>query len=142
MSMNCNVNACRFLRQPFILVLQRGASLLLLTFHFAAPALVAQSPNANEIIRRTEQGLRAKTQQGTVSMTVSTPDWQRTLNMGYWAVNPDKTFLRITAPAKEAGTSTSTTGKQHVELSAVGRARDQDTPLSHAAILDGKRLHQ
>lgn len=39
-------------------------------------------------------------------MTVRTPDWQRTLEMNYWAVDPDKTFIRITSPAKEEGTAT------------------------------------
>jgi outer membrane lipoprotein-sorting protein len=73
---------------------------------FAAPALRGQAPDGNEIIRRTEHELRAKTEQGSVSMTVRTPDWQRTLQMNYWAVNPDKTFIRVTAPAKEAGTGT------------------------------------
>jgi outer membrane lipoprotein-sorting protein len=68
--------------------------------------LSAQSRSAAELIRRTEQNLRANTQQGVVTMTVRTPDWQRTLVMDYWAVNPDKTFIRVTAPAKEAGTST------------------------------------
>jgi outer membrane lipoprotein-sorting protein len=67
---------------------------------------VAQTLDARALVHRTEQKLRAKTEQGTVSMTVRTPDWQRTLEMDYWGVNPDKTFIRITAPAKEAGTST------------------------------------
>ncbi len=67
---------------------------------------VAQSVDANAIIRRTEQELRSRTELGTVSMTVRTPDWQRTLAMNYWAVNPDKTFIRVTAPVKDAGTST------------------------------------
>jgi outer membrane lipoprotein-sorting protein len=71
-----------------------------------AVAVSAQSPDANEIIHRSEQGLRGRTEQGVVSMTVRTPDWQRTLQMNYWADNPDKTFIRVTAPAKEAGTAT------------------------------------
>jgi outer membrane lipoprotein-sorting protein len=68
--------------------------------------IAAQSVDANEIARRSEQALRGKTEQGVVSMTVRTPDWQRTLDMNYWAENPDKTFIRVTAPAKEAGTAT------------------------------------
>ena len=66
----------------------------------------AQSVNANEIVRRTEQGLRGRTEQGAVSMTVRTPDWQRTLEMDYWGEKPDKTLIRVTAPAKEAGNGT------------------------------------
>jgi outer membrane lipoprotein-sorting protein len=71
----------------------------------SAPAR-AQKPDAHELIRRTDQALRGKTQHGKASMTVRTPDWERTLEMEYWSVNPDKTFILITAPAKEEGTST------------------------------------
>lgn len=80
--------------------------ILILALINLGPSLQAQSSNANEIIRRTEQLLRARTEQGSLSMTVRTPDWQRTLDMNYWSVNPDKTFIRVTSPAKEAGTST------------------------------------
>ncbi len=80
--------------------------LFLVAVPFAARSVVAQSLDARAMVHRTEQGLRAKTEQGTVSMTVHTPDWQRTLEMNYWGVNPDKTFIRVTGPAKEAGTST------------------------------------
>jgi outer membrane lipoprotein-sorting protein len=80
--------------------------LFLVAVPFAARSVVAQSLDARTMVHRTEQKLRAKTEQGTLSMTVRTPDWQRTLEMDYWGVNPDKTFIRITAPAKEAGTST------------------------------------
>ncbi len=39
-------------------------------------------------------------------MTVHTPDWERTLEMETRYENPGRTFIRITAPAKEAGTAT------------------------------------
>lgn len=71
-----------------------------------ANTVLAQQPNANEIVRRGEDAVRGKTQIGNVVMTVKTPDWQRTLELRYWAVNPDKTFIRVTSPAKEAGIGT------------------------------------
>jgi len=67
---------------------------------------LAQQPNADEIVRRSDDAVRGKTEEGNVTMTVKTPDWQRTLELRYWAVNPDKTFIRVTGPAKEAGTAT------------------------------------
>jgi outer membrane lipoprotein-sorting protein len=70
------------------------------------PILLAQQPNADEIVRRGEYAVRGKTQVGDVVMTVKTPDWQRTLELRYWTVNPAKTFIRVTAPAKESGTAT------------------------------------
>ncbi|HUU13244.1 MAG TPA: outer membrane lipoprotein-sorting protein [Terriglobia bacterium] len=66
----------------------------------------AALPDAHELVTKTDLALRGKTQQGKASMTVRTPDWERTLEMEYWSVNPEKTFILITAPAKEAGTST------------------------------------
>ena len=65
-----------------------------------------EQPDAHELVAKTDLALRGKTQQGKASMTVRTPDWERTLEMDYWSVNPDKSFILITAPAKEAGTST------------------------------------
>lgn len=70
------------------------------------PILFAQQPNADEIVRRSDEAVRGKTEEGNVTMTVKTPDWERTLELRYWAVNPSRTFIRVTAPAKEAGTGT------------------------------------
>ncbi len=71
-----------------------------------ASTVLAQQPNADEFVRRSDDAVRGKTEDGSVTMTVKTPDWQRTLQLRYWAVNPDKTFIRVTGPAKEAGTGT------------------------------------
>ncbi len=69
-------------------------------------ALLAAAPGALELARRCDQALKGNTQVGKASMTVRRPEWERTLEMDYWSVNPDKTFILITAPAKEAGTGT------------------------------------
>jgi outer membrane lipoprotein-sorting protein len=67
---------------------------------------LAQQPNADEIVRRSDYAVRGKTEKGNFTMTVKTPDWQRALELRYWAVSPGKTFIRVTGPAKEAGTTT------------------------------------
>ncbi len=36
-------------------------------------------------------------------MSVTTPSWQRTLKLQMWMERPDRSFIRIMAPAKEAG---------------------------------------
>jgi len=66
----------------------------------------AAAQDATEIARRSDQALKGRTQEATVSMTVKTPDWERTLELEYWYANPDHTFIRVTGPAKEAGTGT------------------------------------
>lgn len=73
---------------------------------FPASAAMAQSLSANQVIERAQAELRAKTEQGSLTMTVHTPEWQRTLSMHYWSVTPDKTFIRVVAPSRDAGTST------------------------------------
>jgi outer membrane lipoprotein-sorting protein len=90
--------------------LARGLFLLVIVL-FASRAVPGQrvngqQVNVDQLVQRSEDSLRGRTEQGKVSMTVHTPDWQRTLKMNYWAVNPDKTFIRVTAPARDAGTAT------------------------------------
>jgi len=72
----------------------------------AVPGWAQKKPDAHALVERTDRALRGRTQHGKASMTVQTPDWKRTLEMEVWSVNPDKTFVVISAPAKEEGTST------------------------------------
>ncbi|MCP5120761.1 MAG: outer membrane lipoprotein-sorting protein [bacterium] len=39
-------------------------------------------------------------------MTVKRPEWERTLDMNFWQITPEKTLILITGPAKERGTGT------------------------------------
>jgi outer membrane lipoprotein-sorting protein len=82
------------------------ATLIWMLVAAGSSGLFPQQPDADEIVRRSDAAIRGKTEAGTFTMTVKTPDWQRTLELRYWAVNPDKTFIRVTRPAKEAGTAT------------------------------------
>jgi outer membrane lipoprotein-sorting protein len=69
-----------------------------------APAAFAQEQlTATEIVRRADQLLRGKTSVGKYEMTIITPNWERTLAMDVWTEGYEKTFIRITAPPKEAG---------------------------------------
>ena len=72
----------------------------------AGRSATSSPPDALTLARRTDQALRGRTQQARLSMTVHTPDWERTLEMETWYENPGRTFIRITGPAKEAGTAT------------------------------------
>ena len=64
------------------------------------------SPDALTVAKKCDAALKGKTQHGAASMTVRTPEWQRTLEMTFWYDYPDKTFIRITGPAKDAGAGT------------------------------------
>ena len=80
------------------------AAAVLLWFAFAAPG--AEAPDALTIARKCDAALKGRTERGKAAMTVQTPEWHRTLEMTFWYDYPDKTFIRITGPAKDAGTGT------------------------------------
>ena len=65
--------------------------------------VVAQEPPAQEIVDRAESALWGKTLQAQLTMTVATPRWTRTLELSAWIERPRRSFIRILAPAKEAG---------------------------------------
>ena len=44
-----------------------------------------------------------KTVQGDYEMTITTPRWQRTLQLHAWMDRPKRSFIRILEPAKEKG---------------------------------------
>ena len=81
----------------------RGAALLLCAAALARNALVAQEPTAHDIVDRAEQALWGRTLRAQFTMTVRTPRWERSLTLESWMDRPSRTFIRILAPAKEAG---------------------------------------
>lgn len=79
-------------------------SLTLLIAVLSAPVgVMAQEIDAREVVKKTDELLRGRTNQGTYEMTITTPAWQRTLKIKSWQDGQDKTFIRILAPAKDAG---------------------------------------
>ena len=63
----------------------------------------AQDLDGREIVDRSEKLLWGKTFQGELEMSVATPRWQRTLSLRVWIERPQRSFIRILTPAKEAG---------------------------------------
>lgn len=63
----------------------------------------AQEADARAVIERVEALLWGKTMQGEIEMAISTPRWQRTMYLKLWMNRPTQSFVRVTAPAKEAG---------------------------------------
>jgi len=71
-----------------------------------AQAGQAEGLTGQEIIKRQDDLMRGNSLQGRYSMTVVTPDWERTLELDVYETGRDNTFIRIVSPAKEAGTAT------------------------------------
>lgn len=63
----------------------------------------AQEPSAHDVVDRAETALWGTTVQAQLTMTVTTPRWERTLELESWMERPHRSFIRILAPAKEAG---------------------------------------
>jgi outer membrane lipoprotein-sorting protein len=62
--------------------------------------------DVNAIIKKVDELYRANSSYAEFEMEIVTPHWQRTLAMDSWSEGMDKTFIRITAPKKEAGVTT------------------------------------
>lgn len=77
--------------------------------HAAHPA----EPNsAREVVERVDDLLWGKTMTGTLDMRVQTPRWTRMLAINAWIERPRRSFIRITSPAKEAGTGSLRIGSE------------------------------
>jgi outer membrane lipoprotein-sorting protein len=70
---------------------------------FWLPAAHADEIDARAVIERVESLLWAKTMQGEFEMSIVTPRWRRTLELRVAIERPTRSFIRVRAPAKEAG---------------------------------------
>lgn len=90
--------------------------LLLLTV--SSPAFSASNVSGTatidgrKVIEHIEKLLWGKTSRGRYVMRIVTPHWQRTLKIDMWMRRPDKTFIRVRSPAKEAGTGSLRIGSE------------------------------
>lgn len=77
---------------------------LILSYLLCINLSLAQS--ANDIVKRAQDLLYAKSSYSEMKMTIIKPDWQRNLGMKVWALEPDYAMIYITEPAKDKGTVT------------------------------------
>ncbi len=75
--------------------------LLLLTL-----PLGAQDVDPKALARIMDELYRAGSSEGRMTMAVTTPNYQRTLDMQVWSLGMDYTLVRILAPRKDKGVST------------------------------------
>lgn len=66
-------------------------------------SIAAAEPTGRDLIAHIERTLWGRTNQGVAEMTVLTPRWERKLDLRFWMERPERTFIRIMAPPKEAG---------------------------------------
>lgn len=80
------------------------AAALGLVLSVVAPA--SGQTSAREIIDQVDRILRGDSSHGVTVMEVVTEHWKRTLTMEVWSLGMDYSLVRVTSPAKEAGTAT------------------------------------
>jgi len=66
-------------------------------------AATQAEPDGRAVVSSIEKRLWGQTSEGEYEMTITTPHWSRTLKLKSAMQRPDKTFVRILAPKKEAG---------------------------------------
>lgn len=64
------------------------------------------SQTAQQIVSRSENLLKGKDSKGKFRMTITTPEYTRTMEMDSWWVGNEKALIVVTAPKREAGNKT------------------------------------
>ncbi|HJV63284.1 MAG TPA: outer membrane lipoprotein-sorting protein [Albitalea sp.] len=77
-------------------------------WHWALPLLAMSlparsAPTAAELMEQFDRLLWGRTLQGQFEMVITTPSWSRSLSMELWSQRPARSFVRISAPARDAG---------------------------------------
>ena len=69
--------------------------------------VVAPAPaqTAREIVDQVDRMLRGNSSRASVRMEIVTEHWSRAMEMDMWSLGTDYALIRITNPAKEAGTA-------------------------------------
>jgi outer membrane lipoprotein-sorting protein len=69
-------------------------------------AVVNSSDRAREIVKIMDELFRSKSSVAKFEMKITTPNWERTLEIDAWTLGLEKSFFRIQAPLKEKGMTT------------------------------------
>jgi hypothetical protein len=82
------------------------ASLTAVAAALAVAAAPARAQTPREIIDRVDRMLRGASSRADIAMEIATAHWSRSLEMRVWSLGTEYALVRVTAPAREAGTAT------------------------------------
>ena len=85
------------MKPKYLQIFSAVSIIILLAVNF----LTAQ--NAKEIVKKSDELLRAKSSYSEMTMKIIKPNWSRELTMKIWALEPDYALVLITKPAKDKG---------------------------------------
>lgn len=78
---------------------------------FFCPSIYAEVDlSGQSILDRVDDLFRSRSSHGTMSMTIKTAHWTRTLTIEVWSKGKENSLIRILAPKKEKGTTTLRSG--------------------------------
>lgn len=80
--------------------------LLLISYSFS------YGQDALEIIRKADDLMRGKSSYAQITMTIVKPEWQRTITMKAWSLEPDYSIVYVLEPARDKGTVTLKRGNE------------------------------
>ena len=81
-------------------------TILIAALAWAVPAVSAAEPTIEELLDATDDVNRGASSKSTITMQVKTKRYERTMTMDAWSRGEEDSLIRITAPAKDAGTTT------------------------------------
>jgi outer membrane lipoprotein-sorting protein len=76
---------------------------LFLTLGLLAGGASAAETDPKALVENAETLLWGRTLDASADMTITTPSWTKTVTLRVWMDRPAKSFVQITAPAKDAG---------------------------------------
>lgn len=88
--------------------MDRGSVSTVFAFLVASFAISssAQEPNARDILEAAISQWRGTSSYSEMTMIIHRPDWQRQMSMRAWTKGEDHSLVRVTAPARDAGSAT------------------------------------
>jgi outer membrane lipoprotein-sorting protein len=86
--------------------------LCVLALALLATTAEAQTVDVAALSKELDELYRSKSSEGTMTMSIKTPDFERELTMKVYSRGMDDTLIRIMSPRKEAGTSTLKRGNE------------------------------
>ena len=75
----------------------------LLSILFLSMTVLSQAQSAIDIIRKTDEKLRGKSNSSEMKMTIVRPEWKREITMKGWSLGTEYSIILITAPARDKG---------------------------------------
>jgi hypothetical protein len=70
---------------------------------FISPVILCQNLSAKEIVMKSDEKGRGKTNKTEMTMTIIRPGWTRSISLKSWSKGTTYTLVYLTAPAKEKG---------------------------------------